>query len=187
MAVSFEPVFVEKLSEDNTCAICFTFLIEPVHTRHCEHYFCKECFKKWLEKNPTCPACRASGIDFIQSPSKKQQMDNLSVYCPNCSETMCFSDCFKHLATECLFMEVECDKKCGKKIFRKDLQYHLNNECSHREVKCEYCKKRQMRKDIKKHFKQCPSYPVPVLTTVDRRKLSVGTLKIIKRTVPLSL
>ena len=45
---------------DCECSICWSD-IEPrdVKKTSCKHVFHKECLKKWLERNPSCPNCRS--------------------------------------------------------------------------------------------------------------------------------
>ena len=40
------------------CSICQDTYNDPVML-HCRHIFCGDCVAKWLEKNTTCPMCRA--------------------------------------------------------------------------------------------------------------------------------
>ncbi|OMJ18920.1 E3 ubiquitin-protein ligase RNF5 [Smittium culicis] len=41
-----------------TCNICFETASSPVLTV-CGHLYCWECLGQWLERNPTCPVCKA--------------------------------------------------------------------------------------------------------------------------------
>lgn len=46
----------ENMTED--CCICLDSLKQPVITRHCFHYFCRECVLRVLEFSYRCPMCR---------------------------------------------------------------------------------------------------------------------------------
>ena len=46
-----------KVSGGN-CSICQDTYHDPAML-HCKHIFCGDCVAKWLEKNTTCPMCRA--------------------------------------------------------------------------------------------------------------------------------
>ena len=41
----------------------------------------------------------------------------------------------------CEFVELDCPKECGRKLKRKDLEKHLEEECPNRTAPCRYCQK----------------------------------------------
>ena len=53
---------------DDTCPICFIHINNSIKLTLCNHTFCVECIKKWIDTpNYTCPCCRSkiSSKDFI--------------------------------------------------------------------------------------------------------------------------
>ena len=42
----------------NDCTICQDRLSDPVILR-CNHIFCEDCVSEWLDRESTCPLCRA--------------------------------------------------------------------------------------------------------------------------------
>ena len=44
---------------DEICSICLNNFNNKISTT-CLHFFCKECIRKWLLKNNTCPMCRSN-------------------------------------------------------------------------------------------------------------------------------
>lgn len=40
------------------CPVCFDQLYKPVGLS-CQHVFCEHCIYQWLDKEKTCPVCRA--------------------------------------------------------------------------------------------------------------------------------
>jgi hypothetical protein len=48
---------IQRLDSE-VCTICFDNFIQPV-TLPCRHVFCEHCVFEWLEKENTCPMCRA--------------------------------------------------------------------------------------------------------------------------------
>ena len=46
--------------KDKVCGICFEYNVKPTWIG-CGgmHVYCRECIKKWIEVNPTCPICRS--------------------------------------------------------------------------------------------------------------------------------
>jgi len=51
-------VEVGEVASDETCSICHDELSKPV-ILSCKHIFCEECVCEWLERERTCPLCRA--------------------------------------------------------------------------------------------------------------------------------
>lgn len=48
---------------DAGCAVCLEEqLSNPIWLKQCKHAFCKECIREWLQRNETCPMCRASVV-----------------------------------------------------------------------------------------------------------------------------
>jgi SNF2 family DNA or RNA helicase len=43
---------------NSVCSICWDEM-DDAHTTTCGHLFCKECIEDWLDRNQTCPMCRA--------------------------------------------------------------------------------------------------------------------------------
>lgn len=49
---------VSEVASDETCSICHDELNKAV-ILSCKHIFCEECVCEWLERERTCPLCRA--------------------------------------------------------------------------------------------------------------------------------
>ena len=41
----------------------------------------------------------------------------------------------------CEFVELDCPNECGRKLKRKDLEKHQEEECPNRTAPCRYCRK----------------------------------------------
>ena len=50
---------------DKECIICMENDIEIV--LQCSHAFCKDCYRKWKERNDACPYCRSTNMPDINS------------------------------------------------------------------------------------------------------------------------
>jgi len=48
----------DDLTDDTTCSICHDDVSNPV-ILSCKHIFCEDCVCEWLERERTCPLCRA--------------------------------------------------------------------------------------------------------------------------------
>ena len=62
----------------------------------------------------------------------------------------------------CGYVEVQCTKKCGAKMKRKELEAHLAQRCPLRKIQCQYCHCKDTYQTITtQHYKKCPCYPLP--------------------------
>jgi hypothetical protein len=48
-------------SPKETCSICYTNTTNFITS--CNHRFCQNCIKTWLEMNDSCPCCRSPSTD----------------------------------------------------------------------------------------------------------------------------
>ncbi|XP_065902015.1 TNF receptor-associated factor 4-like [Dysidea avara] len=63
---------------------------------------------------------------------------------------------------ECPLQEVECSFKCGKMLQRQYLTRHMETDCPHRKVDCQYCHIIGGYQFIEgEHKEQCPKLPLP--------------------------
>ncbi|XP_064389172.1 TNF receptor-associated factor 5-like [Halichondria panicea] len=157
--------FVDKVPEDHHCTICTNILTDPVLTGCCGQHFCNGCLKNWLRRKKTCPHCQTDNFQCMKNLRMKRAIDSLKIYCPNrskgCDKITTLGECNQHLE-KCLFVEVSCTKKCGKKIFRKELQDHEDNKCPNRLIKCQYCNTDVMYKEVTatSHLDSCSGFPI---------------------------
>lgn len=47
------------------CPICIQSFKKPVILTNCNHLFCKNCIKKWIDSNSICPICRKPNNKYI--------------------------------------------------------------------------------------------------------------------------
>jgi hypothetical protein len=66
--------------EDKSCPICME-KTKMMRKTKCGHMFCKECIKKWLDKNKCCPFCRMdikdNKIYLKSSPEFNKKLEHL--------------------------------------------------------------------------------------------------------------
>eukprot|EP00656_Telonema_subtile_P055922 TRINITY_DN8819_c0_g1_i2.p1 TRINITY_DN8819_c0_g1~~TRINITY_DN8819_c0_g1_i2.p1 ORF type:complete len:352 (-),score=113.16 TRINITY_DN8819_c0_g1_i2:224-1279(-) len=61
-------VLVPLSSQMEDCSICQGELCSPVQL-HCGHLYCEACVGEWLEREVSCPLCRASvRTNYLESP-----------------------------------------------------------------------------------------------------------------------
>ena len=100
----------------------------------------------------------------------KREVNALCVKCDNvgrsCEWEGTVGTLEEHVAT-CDFTPVPCPKKCKqndviRKIMRKDLEEHLNEQCLNRDYKCEYCEKKDSYINITDvHDRKCEEKVIP--------------------------
>ena len=67
----------------------------------------------------------------------------------------------EHCGTGCGYVQVTCSNKCGvQSIKRKDLQFHLLQECLLRDHQCEHCGFNETYKVVTEHYDSCSEYPI---------------------------
>jgi hypothetical protein len=124
-----------SINSELICSICNKPFVEPVSTP-CDHTFCRECIKRWIEKNKkTCPTCRQEikSIDQCIQVSRplRNILDRLQIKCLTCGQTGLQRDNFnEHINKVCQKMNISCsaaDIKCPWKGLREELQQHLTS------------------------------------------------------------
>ena len=133
----------------------------------CGRLFCKECIDKNGEDKP-CPNCRMEQPQYFEDNKSKYSLTSsytvsfllltlcvcisvgkrdiraLPVKCDNvergCQKEGTLGTLEEHMAV-CQFTPVPCPKQCDDMVLllRKDLDYHINNECPNRNYKCKHC------------------------------------------------
>ncbi|CAF2527869.1 unnamed protein product [Rotaria sp. Silwood2] len=148
----YEYINENEIDNELKCVICQQPLEFPVSLLICNHTFCKECIKKWLYKNQTCPICRQitryhfeknnqSFEQFLYVPINTRivlnQLDRLLVRCLRCNEINIQRCHWKNHEKNCSKRIVCCpsaDIKCPWKGSQDILSIHLNN-CSFQQVR----------------------------------------------------
>jgi len=57
-AVGTVPSKSDLAGKDSNCAICYAPFSSPIKL-NCGHIYCEDCISTWLDKEHTCPMCRA--------------------------------------------------------------------------------------------------------------------------------
>ena len=150
----------------------------------CGQNFCKSClgnyenlhkpntglFSFWHFKKSaiTCPFCQSSELTSFPNLQADREIGRLHVMCTN-KERGCewqgeLNDINNHLGNSdgCQFEDVKCSNECGKMLQRQYLTCHVETECPHRKVDCQYCHITGEHQFIEgEHKEQCPKLPSP--------------------------
>ncbi|CAB3990283.1 E3 ubiquitin- ligase NRDP1 [Paramuricea clavata] len=149
-----------KITVDSNflCPICAEVLKEPVQCQN-QHYFCKSCIKKHLEKNAkSCPICvQDLSEETLAQPPRilTDYLNGLLISCDHsergCTEVLPVSRLQAHVP-ECNYRPIVCtNEKCGQTFNQEDLAEHVINACEYRLVRCPDCEDEMIYKKFSKH------------------------------------
>ena len=111
----------------------------------------------------SCQYCHDTGEHQFIMGQHKEECPKIPVPCPNNCEvgTILLEDMKKHMS-ECHLEVIECLNNCGAKIERWRLFSHVETECPHRNVNCDYCHYTGEHQFIEgQHKEECPKLPQP--------------------------
>ena len=144
--------YLSSLGDFYKCSICFKIMLNPKDCEECGHSYCYECISIL-----NCPfGCKKKSIKNT-SVGIINLLKNLKFKCLNegCNAIIPYNEVKKHDSI-CDYQKIKCtNKKCKKRIVKKELSNHIKNECKYSLIKCQYCKSEFFRKEIKEHEKLC--------------------------------
>ena len=141
--------FEKDVDEHFHCSICYNVLKDPRMCRN-DHAFCLDCITEHLKVNSqTCPECNDHlTVDTLRRARLvNNYLSKLKINCDHasrgCPEFVCVENLESHVES-CGFSPVMCsNESCGMEINKQDKNYHENEVCEYRKVKCEDCGKTQ--------------------------------------------
>lgn len=97
--------FVDPIPEDLHCCICLSFLKLAQKSQCCGNTFCLTCIDTWLQKNNTCPLCRAENPMTVFDNEKIKLCDDIRVECPLSCGWVGYSDSLFYHGRVCKELE----------------------------------------------------------------------------------
>jgi hypothetical protein len=171
-----------KRPERLNCSLCMNIFIDPKKCQSCLTHFCNQCISSWLDKNKTCPNCRAeTSIRSLEKCERtlREDLEDLKFKCINhergCEETNIKYDFFlKHCYQDCSLSIVICEF-CNKEMIRKEYSEHLKS-CELRRLLCAGCDKLFKVDDHEQHEQDCMKKMIKFLKTemMELEKLRVA-------------
>ena len=161
-------VFPPPKGLDLDCSICFGSLyVDPYQNIICGHHFCGSCAYKLREEGQPCPVCRQP-LNIIQDVGLQRTLKSLQVYCNNkdkgCQWEGELGGLQDHCTDEhngCLYSEVHCTNNCGYRGLKNTIRDHMESDCPHRPMRCEYCEYQSTWEEVTGvHVDMCQLYPV---------------------------
>jgi hypothetical protein len=159
----------EHILEEYKCPICISVFKGTVVRTQCNHKYCDECIKNYIELKSTtdqieCPMCRTyisrDLRDITIDVETTTFLDNALVKCPlsECNMTFPRKDLHNHMQF-CTYVITQC-KTCQLTLPLDKLAEHTNN-CSKGLVNCDKCAGIYRRSDMDKHIQyNCGSTPI---------------------------
>lgn len=166
LKASTNDIFSIQLDDDYFCSCCEKILVNPKTAVPCEHGYCEGCINDILSSQE--PLCVKDNNRIYQTIGNKQLakiINNLEVKCPGfafgCEWKGKLSSLEDHYTQGCRYKPIQCQLNCGKILIEKTLEYHLNNDCESRNVKCEFCQQQIKLSELKLHTEAiCPQMEV---------------------------
>ncbi|XP_065181189.1 TNF receptor-associated factor 5-like [Sycon ciliatum] len=158
----YQAEFVTSMDPNLKCSICLLVLRDAMQTP-CGHRFCRDCIAPVLKgKKPLCPVDRKQLLAVFPDALCQREVFELPVRCDNynqCDWTGVLRDRELHIDV-CLYEAVSCSNEgCGKRMERRRLQQHVEQECSFRRSACRYCNAAMSVSALEGHMKHyCPDY-----------------------------
>ena len=189
------------------CAICTLVSCDPQQDSCCGNVYCKSCLQQLIDigQHFNCRTCDREVTNKCFPDSRVDtEIKSLQVYCTNNKQT-CISRAFKYILPgldnscswkgtlkdiddhlqQCPDQILSCTNGCGENIERKQLQYHLENDCPIRLIKCQYCNEENIYQVITgDHLKECPQYPIQCINEGCGQKVLRSEIKPHKRSCP---
>ncbi|XP_065901944.1 TNF receptor-associated factor 4-like [Dysidea avara] len=164
----YDYSFVDTPPDRLVCTICHFPSRNPYLTTCCGHVFCKSCLDNHKEVSKVCPVCREEEFIVYTNKQADREIRSLHVMCSN-QERGCewqgeLNDINNHLVNSdgCHFENVKCSNECGKMLQRRYLTSHVETECPHRKIDCQYCDITGEQQFIEgEHKEQCPKLALP--------------------------
>ena len=180
--------FVEKPPEviSIECPICLQIMLKDISLTSCGHHFCTSCIKRVLDKNESCPKCRATSYQIFPDADRQRYIRGLQVYCSNKKYGCTWKGELKNLSGhinkdkregDCQFEVVKCRYWDGYPFIgcivnkkRVDLADHEENDCPGRPYTCRYCGDKETYFRMTTHYECCPKYLVHCPNECDPKK-----------------
>ena len=163
-AGGYDYQFVTTPSDTLICTVCFLPSKQPCLTECCGHTFCKSCLEGSKKSSNICPVCRSEEFVTIFNKQADRMIRSLHIFCTN-KEQGCewqgeVNDINGHLGN-CLFQLIDCSNECAERLQRQYLTSHVETECPHCTVSCQYCIDVGEYQFIEgQHKEECPKFPV---------------------------
>ena len=165
--VGYEYEFVDQVPKYYFCKQCKHVAREAGISSCCGEVMCKDCVDVIIQDKKPCPSCEDSNITSYPQVKYQRKIIALEVHCTmknlGCEWTGQLQHLNAHLDVttgDCQYVDVECPKKCVRKVQKRNVDTHLANECPNRDYRCPHCNFENKYHVVSDHFDVCPYYPL---------------------------
>ena len=156
----YDYQFVKMPSDIFICTVCFL----PSRQPYRGHTFCKSCLEGSKKFSNICPMCRSEDFKAIFNKQADRVIRSLHVFCihkeQGCEWQGEVNNITNHLGN-CLFQIFHCPNDCGESLQRQYLSIHVETECPHHRVNCQYCNDVGECQFIEgQHKEECCKFPI---------------------------
>lgn len=123
--------------QDFKCPICMLLPREPAKVSCCGAIFCNACINNHHSNQNACPLCKEE-FKWIIDKSLQRKISGLEVHCVNQAEGCQWTGQLRHVEKHLQTCQVTSCKKCEKRMLRSELSEHMDSDCDHRIIPCEY-------------------------------------------------
>ena len=158
--------FIGGLDRRYLCPICSNVLRFPVQFDECGHRVCSSCLPELLRVAPRCPIdqVKIERDRVFVDKAFQSEIEALKVKCSNEARGCQWIGLFKELSShleDCRYGTAPCPRACGVDLERRFVQKHLDEDCTKRGVKCEFCLSEIAFEDEIDHYNTCGKFRVP--------------------------
>lgn len=128
----------------------------PAECKNCSQVLCARCVAMIVKSDSKCPNCR----EFLQvrkiNRNLKRIASNLKMHCHSalngCPVILPLEELILH-ENKCQYESVNCPNNCGRKVLKKSMIQHVQDECPKELIFCSFmtCSVRLPREEMRAH------------------------------------
>ncbi len=143
-------IFLDQAIAKKTCPIGYGIFNNAVFDKY-GYSYCESCIHRWLDTKLECPLNkqRLTRTDIIINRAMRDEIEEAKVIClyskRGCRWEGKLKQLQEHINSDCSSVKVQCTA-CQRSFFRKEIELHYNN-CLERVMHCEFCNVSFKKKD----------------------------------------
>ena len=145
-------IFLDPGVAKKTCPIGYGVFNNAVFDKY-GYTYCEFCIHRWLDTKLECPLNkqRLTRADIIINRTMRDEIEEANIICiyskRGCQWSGNLKELQGHINSDCTSVKMLCIS-CQNSFFRKEIELHYNS-CSERVIRCEFCEIPYKKKDSK--------------------------------------